>query len=121
MNENQLVLLLNLIKKWWNGEALTEGATRAQVLLILKKGNKAGLGNYLPISLRNANFKNKQQRHGDVTNNFGRRIGQTLTDNTIWVQTQEKHGARRTLRKKSDGTGRKDTQQPYLSYSIGKH
>ena len=57
MNEHQLVLLLNLINKSWNGEALTEEATRAQVVLIFKKGNKADLGNYRPISLLNSNYK----------------------------------------------------------------
>ena len=37
MNEHQLVLLLNLINKWRNGEALTEEATRAQVVLVLEE------------------------------------------------------------------------------------
>ena len=40
----------------WNGDAFTEEATRAQVVLIFKKGNKADLGNYRPSSLLNTNY-----------------------------------------------------------------
>ena len=56
MNEHHLELLLSFINKLWNGEALTEEATRSQVVLIFKKGNKADLGNYRPISLLNSNY-----------------------------------------------------------------
>ena len=57
MQEDQLKCILNLFNHWWEGNAIESEATRAQVILIYKKGDKNNLANYRPISLLNTNYK----------------------------------------------------------------
>ena len=57
LDRKSLELLRALINGWWKGDEITTEVTQAQVVLIFKKGNKADLGNYRPISLLNTTYK----------------------------------------------------------------
>ena len=57
LNPNGQNMILHLLNTWWNGEQLSPEITQAHVVLIFKKGNKADLGNYRPISLLNSVYK----------------------------------------------------------------
>ena len=57
LNPNGHNMILHLLNTWWNGEQLSPEITQAHVVLIFKKGNKADLGNYRPISLLNSVYK----------------------------------------------------------------
>ena len=57
LDKDSLELLRGLINGWWHGEEISTEVTQAQVVLTFKKGNKADLGNYRPISLLNTTYK----------------------------------------------------------------
>ena len=57
MQEDQLQIIFDLLNKWWEGQEIESEATRAQVILIFKKGDKNNLANYRQISLLNTNYK----------------------------------------------------------------
>ena len=57
LDETGHQLILDLLNKWWNGQDIAPDILQAQVVLIYKKGNKADLGNYRPISLLNSLYK----------------------------------------------------------------
>eukprot|EP00969_Alexandrium_andersonii_P121030 5349459-Alexandrium_andersonii.AAC.1 len=49
--------LTSMFNTWWMEEKIPSELTRAEVVLIHKKGSTADLGKYRPISLLNALYK----------------------------------------------------------------
>ena len=56
LDKEGLKLIQNIFNDWWNGKEVPIETTQAQVVFIFKKGNKADLGNYRPISLLNTTY-----------------------------------------------------------------
>ena len=53
----QLQLVHNLLSSWLEGAPTLDELTRAQVILLQKKGDRNNLDKYRPISLLNTNYK----------------------------------------------------------------
>ena len=73
IDDENMILITELLNKWWNEEDIPEEVLEARIVLISKKGDTSNLSNYRPIALLNSIYK-------IVASIIQKRLANTLDD-----------------------------------------